>query len=136
MHVESNKNQHARGVRAEQGPQRVSYDRTTREQESQEDREAILDSQRLQRTNHLTPGQRWVTLLVIHSYNHNSLLSSKTKQPTTKELSHAFENVMKNYDKKFRPKYGGKLSCSKATKYSNTCLRLHLATYPGIRLSL
>ena len=46
------------------GTPRASYDRTRREQESQKDREARLDRQRL-RKNHLTPGQRWVTLLVI-----------------------------------------------------------------------
>ena len=41
----------------------ASYERTRREQESQEDRDARLDRQRL-RTNHLTPGQRWVPQLV------------------------------------------------------------------------
>ena len=41
----------------------ASYDRTKREQESQEDREARLDRERL-RTNHLTPGYCWVPLLV------------------------------------------------------------------------
>ena len=51
LHVESNKNQHAKG--AEQGPQEQVT--TTREQESQEDREARLDRQRLW-TNDLTPG--------------------------------------------------------------------------------
>ena len=61
LHVESIKNQHARGRAGTPG---ASYDRTTREQESQEeDREARLDRQRL-RTNHLTPRQRWVPLLV------------------------------------------------------------------------
>ena len=44
----------------------VNYEKKRREQESQEDREARLDRQRL-RTNHLTPGQRWVTLLVIEN---------------------------------------------------------------------
>ena len=43
----------------------ASYERTTREQESQEDRAARLDRQRLL-TNHLTPGQRWVPLLVSY----------------------------------------------------------------------
>ena len=38
--------------------------RTRREQESQEDREARLDRQCL-RTNHITPGQRWVPQLAI-----------------------------------------------------------------------
>ena len=42
----------------------ASYDRTTREHESQEDREVRLDRQRLL-TNHLTPGQPWVPQLVI-----------------------------------------------------------------------
>ena len=48
------------------GTPAASYERTRREQESQKDREARLDRQRL-RTNHLTPGQRWgwVPLLVI-----------------------------------------------------------------------
>ena len=45
----------------------ASYDRTTREQESQEDREARLDRQRL-RTKHLTPRQRWVPHLVMYLY--------------------------------------------------------------------
>ena len=54
--LESNKNQHARSRAGTPG---ASYDRTTKERESQEDREARLDRQRL-RTNHLTPGQRWV----------------------------------------------------------------------------
>ena len=43
----------------------ANYERTRREQESQEDREAKLDRQRL-RTNKLTPGQRWVPLLVYN----------------------------------------------------------------------
>ena len=40
----------------------ASYERTRREQESQEDREATLDRQRL-RTYHLTPRQSWVPQL-------------------------------------------------------------------------
>ena len=58
LHIESNKNQHARGRAGTPG---ASYERTRREHQSQEDREARLDS--LQ-THHLTPGQRWVTLVV------------------------------------------------------------------------
>ena len=45
------------------------YNRTMREQESQEDRESRFDRQRLQRTNHLTPGQPWVPLLVLYMAN-------------------------------------------------------------------
>ena len=76
LHIESNKNQHARGGRAGTpgaSYDRTSYDRTKREQKSQEDREARLDRQRL-RTNHLTPGQRWVPLLVVHKYNVNGII--------------------------------------------------------------
>ena len=65
FHVESNKDQHARG-QSRAGTPGASYERTTREQESQEDIEAILDRQRL-RTNHLTSGQRWVPLLVTNN---------------------------------------------------------------------
>ena len=43
----------------------MSNKRTTREQDSQEDREARLDRQRLL-TNHLTPRQRWVPQLVCN----------------------------------------------------------------------
>ena len=50
----------------------ASYERTTREQESQEDREARLDRQHL-RTNHLTPGQRWVPLLVFNNLSLNGV---------------------------------------------------------------
>ena len=47
----------------------ASYDRTRREEESQEDRETKLDRHRL-RTNNFKPGQRWVPLLVIkHIWN-------------------------------------------------------------------
>ena len=45
----------------------ASYERTSREQESQEDREARFDRQRL-RTNHLTPRQRWVPQLVSRTF--------------------------------------------------------------------
>ena len=63
LHVESNKNRHA--SRAEQGPQEQAMkgqggNRSLRRIE----REARLDRQRL-RTNHLTPGQRWVPQLVL-----------------------------------------------------------------------
>ena len=51
------------------GTPKASCDRTTREQESQEDREARLDRQRL-RTNHLTPRQRWVPQLVCYKINY------------------------------------------------------------------
>ena len=61
FHIESNKNQHAR---EREGSPGASYERTTRKQESQEDREARLDRQRL-RTNHSTPRQRWVPQLVL-----------------------------------------------------------------------
>ena len=44
-----------------------SYERTTREQESQEDIEARLDRQRLW-TNYLTPRQRWLPVLAIYKY--------------------------------------------------------------------
>ena len=64
LHVESNKNQHARGRAGIPG---AKYDRITREQESKEDIEARLDRQGL-RTNHLTPGQRWVPLLVFTKF--------------------------------------------------------------------
>ena len=64
LHVKSNKNQHARGRAGTPG---ASYDRTTREQEFQEDREARSDRKHL-RTNHLTRGQRWVPLLVINIF--------------------------------------------------------------------
>ena len=47
------------------GTPRASCDRTRREQESQEDKEARLDRQRLP-TNHLTPRLRWVHQLVIN----------------------------------------------------------------------
>ena len=43
----------------------ASYKRTWREQDSQGDREARLDRQRLL-TNHLTPRQRWVPQLVLY----------------------------------------------------------------------
>ena len=43
----------------------ASYERTRREHESQEDREATLDRQRL-RTNHLKRRQRWVPQLVYN----------------------------------------------------------------------
>ena len=56
----------------------ASYERTTKEQESQEDREAILDRQRL-RTNHLTPRQRWVPQLV---YDKNIRVYRKYYRPT------------------------------------------------------
>ena len=52
--------------------------RTTREQESQEDREARLDRQRL-RTSHLTPGQCLVPLLLK--------LKSPYKRPGSSQLS-------------------------------------------------
>ena len=48
-----------------EGTPGASYDRTRREQESREDREARLDRQRL-RTNDLTPGQRWVPQLAFN----------------------------------------------------------------------
>ena len=48
----------------------ASYERTTRERVSQEDREAKLDRKRLQ-TNHLTPRQRWVPQLVENVKNRN-----------------------------------------------------------------
>ena len=41
----------------------ASYERTRREQDSQEDREVRLDRERL-RTNHSTPSQHWVPQLV------------------------------------------------------------------------
>ena len=47
LYVESNKNKNARGRAGTPG---ASYDRTRREQESQEDREARLDRQRLRTT--------------------------------------------------------------------------------------
>ena len=43
----------------------ASYEGTRWEQDSQEDREARLDRQRLL-TNHLTPRQRWVPQLVFN----------------------------------------------------------------------
>ena len=46
----------------------ASYDRTRREQEFQGNREARLDRQRL-RTNHLTPGKRWIPLLVKYMFS-------------------------------------------------------------------
>ena len=49
LHIESNKNQNTRGQSREPG---ASYERTRRERESQKDREAKLDRQRL-RANHL-----------------------------------------------------------------------------------
>ena len=65
LHVEPNKNQHAR---EREGTPGASYDRARREQESQEDRKARLDRQRLQ-TNHLTPRQRWLPQLVSYKIN-------------------------------------------------------------------
>ena len=50
--------------RGRAGAPEASYDRTRRGQESQEDREARLDRKRLS-TNDLTPGQRWIPLLVV-----------------------------------------------------------------------
>ena len=63
-HIESNKNQHAR---EREGTPGSSYERTTREQEYQEDREARLNRQHL-RTNHLTPRQRCLPLLVMYIF--------------------------------------------------------------------
>ena len=73
LHVEFNKNQHAM-CRA--GTLGASNNRTRREQESQEDREARFDRQRL-RTNYLAPRQRWVPQLV--KYNIIELSQSKTR---------------------------------------------------------
>ena len=57
----------------------ASYEKTRREQSSQEDREARLDRQRL-RSNHLTPRQRWVPRLVI--YMNRNLLDGSVLQDT------------------------------------------------------
>ena len=72
LDVESKKNQHARG--AEQGPQ----EQVTRGQEGNRslrriEREARLDRQPL-RTNHLTPRQRRVPLLVLHKASRQKYL--------------------------------------------------------------
>ena len=58
---------------------------TRREQEAQEDREARLDRQRL-RTNHLTPGQRWVPQLVINKYSIFYILLYYTSRGTQRCL--------------------------------------------------
>ena len=63
----------------------------------QEDREARLDRQRL-RTNHLTPGQRWVPLLVstigkykdggLHICRKHSLRMQQQKDPRNSKFRH------------------------------------------------
>ena len=118
----------------------ASYGRTMREQESQEAREARLDRKHL-RTNHLTPRQRWVPLLVIYIYIYLYFIFADEFQHIVKSCV-IYNKIPFNFDTDFTKAFFGEkkdLQMSYAdfthfmqvTKYSMLSI-IHVTKYTNI----
>ena len=81
------------------GTPELRYNRTMREQEYQEDREARLDIQRLQRTNQLTPGQRWVPLLFTNICTNKSCLDLRISHTLNPSSNHFGSKFLFNFQR-------------------------------------